>query len=268
MHFDGPASWSVLVADADTGERLVAHGPDRSLRTASVGKLLLLVAAAHRMEAGMLDPAERLHRDPALAVADSGVWRHLTVDSLPVADVARLVGLASDNWATNVLLHRVGGPDAVATTAERFGLYGLALHDRVRDERTAAHPETLSSGSARACVDLFARLHDGSLGTRAVAGRVAAWLRGGLDLSMVAAAFGLDPLAHGEVPDRGLAVLGKTGTDAGVRADAGIVTGPARSVVYACVANWSPAGEDDPVRDDVLATMRTLGDRIRALVTG
>ena len=60
-----------------------------------------------------------------------------------VDDVARLVGLASDNWATNVLLQRVGGVGQVAATAEAAGLRGVALHDRVRDERTQAHPPTL-----------------------------------------------------------------------------------------------------------------------------
>lgn len=262
-----PAVWSVLVVDPATGERCVVHEPDRVLRTASVGKLLLLLEAAHRIETGTLDAAEPLRRAPGLAVADSGVWRHLSVDRLPLDDVARLVGLASDNWATNVLLERVGGTVPVAATARAFGIRDLALHDRVRDERTAAHPETLSTASAAACVDFFVRLRDGALGGSAVAERVEGWLRGGLDLSMVAAAFGLDPLAHGDEPDRGVVQLGKTGTDAGVRADVGVVTGPARSVVYACIANWTPAGEADPVRDAVLGAMRTLGDRIRDLVT-
>ena len=39
---------------------------------------------------------------------DSGIWQHLQAPSLPVADLATLVGATSDNLATNVLLRQVG----------------------------------------------------------------------------------------------------------------------------------------------------------------
>ena len=55
-----------------------------------------------------------------------------------------------------------------------------------------------------------------------VSSQVLGWLATGVDLSMVGAAFGLDPLAHA-VPDRGISLHNKTGTDAGVRADVGLV---------------------------------------------
>lgn len=262
-----PATWSMHVADADSGEVLIELAPDTVLRTASMAKVLLLAETARRIEAGTLDATEPLRRDPALAVADSGIWRHLSVDTLPLTDVARLVGLSSDNWATNVLLARVGGPDAVATCAGALGVRDATLHDRVRDERTDAHPPTLSTGSAAAYADVFGRLHRGTFGGAAVSDRVRGWLRSGLDCSMVAAAFGLDPLSHGDGPDRGLSLVSKTGTDDGVRADAGIVAGPARTVAYACLANWVPEGDADPVRDDVLDAMRRVGAWVRAVVT-
>ncbi len=55
----------------------------------------------------------------------------------------------------------------------------------------------------------------------------------------------------------------KTGTDVGVRADVGLVTGPARAVSYAVLAEF-----DDLQRDEVLARMRAVGDRIRGAVLG
>ena len=71
---------------------------------------------------------------------------------------------------------------------------------------------------------------------------------------MVASAFGLDPLSHAE-PDRGLTLWNKTGTDAGVRADVGLVRTPDAAFSYAAIANWRVS---DP-RDEVLGTMAEVG---------
>ncbi|RLV52388.1 serine hydrolase, partial [Aeromicrobium phragmitis] len=76
------------------------------------------------------------------------------------------------------------------------------------------------------------------------------------DLSMVASAFGLDPLAHREA-DRSVRLANKTGTDAGVRADVGVVGGPDAAIAYAVLAQWDPDGGDR--RDDVLSAMAAIG---------
>jgi beta-lactamase class A len=92
------------------------------------------------------------------------------------------------------------------------------------------------------------------------------WLRPGTDLSMVASAFGFDPLAH-VLEDRGLRVINKTGTNRGVRADVGIAEGPARRIAYAVLVNWTePATPDDRSRDRVLDAMRDIGAALRAAV--
>jgi beta-lactamase class A len=111
--------WSVHVTDLG-GQLLAAHEPDRRLSTASIGKILLLAETARRLELATLDPNEPLTRTPELAVADSGLWQHLRSDTLPLADVAVLVAAASDNYATNVLLERVG-LDRVAALAAELG---------------------------------------------------------------------------------------------------------------------------------------------------
>ena len=157
------------------------------LPAASVGKVLLLIEVART-----LDLAEPLTRTREDAVADSGLWQHLAVDTLPAGDLAALVGAVSDNLATNVLLRRVG-LDAVRRTAGELGLEHTALHDRVRDARTAAHPPALSTATASELSLLFTRLDE----------RVLGWLALDADLSMVAGGLGLDPLAHVE-PERGI----------------------------------------------------------------
>lgn len=254
--------WSVAVRDAGSGEVLVALDPDELLRTASVGKVFLLAEVARQLAAGRLDPAERLAWTEAEHVADSGVWYLMAQRDLAVADLAVLVGAFSDNLATNVLLRRVG-VGAVRRMAQELGCVRSGLLDRVRLERGPADPPTLSVGTAAELSAVLGRLDRGEVLGPAVAGRVLRWLAANADLSMVAAAFDLDPLAHAE-PDRGLTLVNKTGTISTARADVGLVAGPGGRLAYAVLASWSP--EVDP-RDAVLTAMRGLGEQLRRLVS-
>lgn len=254
--------WSIRIAGGP-GPHLVAdHEPGSRLRTASIGKILLLAETARRFEDGTLDPAEPLRRDPALAVADSGLWQHLAVDALPAADVAALIAAVSDNYATNVLLDRIG-LESVAALRDSLGLRDTSLNDRVRGFRAPGDTRTLSTGSAAELVGLMGRIARGDLISPAVSGRLDGWLATNVDLSMVAAGFHLDPLAHVEA-DRGCVLRNKTGTDDGIRADVGYVTGRASPIAYAVLANW-PAAEFD-ARDAVMTGMRTIGSALRRTV--
>lgn len=271
------ARWSVELreaggaAAAGRGRVIAAHRPTELLPTASLAKILLLVEVAERIEDGRLDAAQPLRRDAVPPVADSGLWQHLRTDVLPLADAAALVGAVSDNLATNVLLERVGLPAVQAQ--ERLAPGGSRLLDRVRDHRGPADPPCLSQGCAGDWAGIMAALAAGDRGGpgapgAAVSARVLGWLRLGTDLSMVGGALGLDPLAHGE-PDRGISLISKTGTDDGVRADAGLVTGPAGRLAYAAICRWDPGagtGSPDPQRDEVLSAMRGIGALLRELV--
>jgi beta-lactamase class A len=256
-HLPDGVAWSACVRDAASGELLAARDADRPLSAASLGKLLLLVEAARAIEEGDLDPAESLSRAGEDAVADSGVWQELGVAALPAADVAALVGAVSDNLATNVLLRRVG-LEAVAGTARALGLEHLALHDRVRDFRGPGDPPRLSTAAAGELARLLAAVYGGRV---TGSGLLRGWLARNADLSMVPGTLGLDPLAHVQA-DRGLRLRNKTGTDAGVRADAGWLEGPGGSVAYALIANW----DEGDRRDDVLAAMARVGQRLAEVV--
>ncbi|MVA75350.1 serine hydrolase [Auraticoccus sp. F435] len=257
------ARWSVCLRDAATSTVLAARDPGRVLRTASVGKVFLLAEVARQVETGELDPAERLAREPEEWVADSGLWYLLDEPALGVLDLCRLVGAFSDNLATNVLLRRVGVP-AVTATTRALGCRDSALLDRVRDDRGPQHPPTLSRGSAAELSEVMARLHRDELVSAPVSARVRRWLAANADLSMTASAFGLDPLAHAD-PDRGTTLVNKTGTISTVRADVGLVQGPAGALGYAVLAEWA---EGTDARDDVLAGMRAVGEVLRAAVAG
>jgi beta-lactamase class A len=252
--------WSACVLDAGSGELLAAHRSDRVLSTASIGKVLLLLELSRRFHAGELDPSAPVRRGGE-TVADSGLWHVMDVSSLAAVDAARLVGAVSDNLATNVLLDVVG-LDAVADLAGTLGLRRTALLDRVRDERGPQHPSALSHGSAVELASLVAAIDRGEAVAPDVSAQVRGWLSLGTDLSMVASAFGLDPLAHRDV-DRGVALWNKTGTDSGVRADVGAVRSEDRAIAYAVLAEWQ-SGADPSVRDTVLDAMREIGRRLRS----
>lgn len=253
-------TWSVLVERLDTHRTLFDHQPDTVCASASIGKILLLLTVAEAVAGDQLDPHLTLSRHDVEPVGDSGQWQHLATDALPLVDVCALVGATSDNLATNVLIHHVG-LDAVAGCASRLGLMRTGMHDIVRDTRGRDHPPALSTGSARELVALCAELSEPRAVDPAAAAAVVGWLSTNTDLSMVAGAFGLDPLAHGFV-DRGIGLWNKTGTNVGVRCDVGVVDVDGRPAAYAALANWRADEPLDPTRDAVLDAMRSLGRQI------
>ncbi len=264
-HLPGEVLWSVLVTHAERTTPLLEVDADRVCATASIGKVLLLIATAELIESGALGADALLSRSAVAPVADSGLWQHLDVDSLSVNDLCTIVGATSDNLATNVLISAVGLMQ-VADTGQRLGLRRTALHDIVRDRRLREHPQSLSSGSARDLVRLCRALHDSSEISPGVCSKVTGWMSTNTDLSMVASAFGLDPLAHVDV-DRGVRLWNKTGTNDGVRCDMGVVDVGDEAVTYAVLANWTPQDSKDTTRDVVLAAMRGIGTLIRESLT-
>lgn len=254
------AHWGIAIGPASGPDPALSLDVDEELRVASVSKLLLLAATAVAIEAGELDPATQLDRRSVAPVRDSGIWQHLDQPTLSVHDVATLIGAASDNLATNVLLDTLG-LERVRSAAAGLGITGVDLHDRVRDERTDEHPRTLGTATARGAFDLTAGIASGTLGGTDVSARMRGWLSNSLDLSMVASALRLDPLAHG-AGGAATAVVNKTGTDVGVRADAGFVETASGTVVYCAIANWSG---DEAVLGAVMDGMRAIGDAVLRL---
>jgi beta-lactamase class A len=251
-------SWSVDIRRE--GQPVFQHNPDALLETASLAKVFLLLELGARMADGTTDPRDVLDRRFVDGVGDSGLWQHLATDRLPVADAARLVGAVSDNLATNVLIGLVG-LEAVQARAARMAPGGSMLHDLVRDTRTAQTPATLSEGCASDWATIFHGLHRAAAGGDHVSVDVLEWLSAGADLSMVASAFELDPLSHASGVDGGVRLWNKTGTDAGVRADAGVVEVDGTAWAYAAICNWT--GDDHGIRSEVLGTMRAIGSAIR-----
>ena len=247
----GTVRWSVSIA---IGGRVAAErDADAVLPTASMGKVLLLAEVARRLEDGSLRADTHVAIEPGDAVGDSGLLQWMAEPSLSVASLAALVAGASDNLATNALL-RVIGIDAVDRFRAGAGLEAIRLLDRIRDRRGPGDPPWPSQGSAAELRYMFAAIDTGTFVSSAVSTRLLGWLRLNADLSMVAAPWCLDPLAHD-------ALASKTGTDAGVRADAGALRVGGRVATYAALASWDPS-TDTALRAPVMRAMRAIGEAI------
>ena len=262
---DGDATqWSATVLlDGTSPTVLDDLDGDLILPTASIGKLFLLLTVLDEIDEGRLDPAEVIDVTDDDQVADSGLLQFLDEQSTPVLDLCRFVGAVSDNLATNMLIRRVG-LDRIDELTRRLGIASCRLHDTVRDARTADEPPFLSTGSSAELADLARRIRIGHAISPTVSEALVELLRRNTDLSMVAAAFGLDPLAHTD-EDIGLRFFNKTGTQTGTRADVGCVESTAagewRVVSYAVIARF----DDSPsMRRNVLGAMRAVGERILA----
>ena len=249
--------FSALAFDVDTGERVFAHHADDELDTASMGKVFLLHTTLQMMVEGRLDLGEQLQRRPSERVDESGIWYLMEQESLSIYDVAVLIGAFSDNFATNVLIRRVGLETVAAQVAE-LGYRNSGLHDFLRWPRPAKAPRTLSTGTAAELSDFMARHAKDEFWDESTNEIFRRWLGAGADTSMVASAFDLDPLAHYNY-QRDVWVWNKTGTDSSIRADAGIVMTPRRRVAYAVFANWEQ-GTDRVV--EVVPLMREAGEAI------
>ena len=254
--------WSCYAAGLDQpGEPWLEEDPDAVLKTASVGKLLLLAEVARRLGTGELRRDERVSRAGSQFVRDSGLWHALDQEDLTIPDACRLVGAVSDNLATNVLIDRVGLP-AVAEFGRSIDAHPMELLDQVRgvprDLSVPGTPPTLSRASARSLVRFMTALYDGR-----VSPDVEEWTSLSTDLSMFASAFDEDPLAHNAIGDEAHpALINKTGTDDGIRADVGLVRSGPRTVAYAVIANWE-SDDAPPGLGAVLTRMRAIGADLR-----
>ena len=249
------AAVSAHVLDLRSGITLVSIDDRIVLPTASVGRVLLLIEASARITAREASGYGILDKTPVDAVGDSGLWNQLQAPAFPVADVAALVGATGDNLATNVLLRHIG-LQAVRARGESLGLTRTALLDLVRKNRGPDDAPQLSVGSTAELAWLFSALSRGLIVDQATSNRVLGWLSLGSDLSMVASAFGLDPLAH-RIADHGIQLVNATGTDAGVRSEVGLLSGSRTGVAYAVTVQFVDSSL--PTRLRVLEAMRTFG---------
>jgi beta-lactamase class A len=115
------ADWGIYIRSLDTGERVAIHA-DRPMETMSDIKLAILVTAFRQIDAGKL----RLDQPVTLRAGDkrwgTGVLRTLHDGlNLTLRDVLTLMVIQSDNTATDMVYHLVGGPSVVTRTMRSMG---------------------------------------------------------------------------------------------------------------------------------------------------
>ena len=254
LAFSG-AQVSANAIDLGSGATLLSADDRIVLPTAGLGRILLLIEVSARITErdhtglGILDKTEEN------AARGPGLWQYLQAPALPAVDLATLIGATSDNLAVNTLLARVG-LDAVRTRAESLGLKHTAMLDRVRDRRGPDDAPHRPVGSTPELTGLFAALARDEVVDAPTSRRVLGWLSLGYDLSGVASAFGLDPLAHRSA-EAGIQLINATGTTSGVRSEAGLLYGPKSAAAYAVTVTYDESGIADRLR--VIDALRRLG---------
>ncbi len=225
------AQVSVRVVDLDRGTDVLSGDDHLILPVGGMGVVALLIETAAQFETGALDPLAIVERSSVDPVEVAGLWRHLKAPALPVCDLAVLAASTGDAIAANALLSRVG-LDAVRERLDRIGLVRTALLDGFRDRRGLDDAPHVSLASTGELATLFAALVNAQVVSPAVSAQVSEWLSLNTDLSLVAAATGLDPFAHDDDRHQ-LLFVNKTGRADGVRSEAGVLAGPRGGVAYA-----------------------------------
>jgi beta-lactamase class A len=256
------AKVSVRVTDLDRGTTVLAGDDYVTLPVAGLGVVPLLIEVAAGFEEGTLDPLEIVDRTIVGQVSGGGVWQHLRAPALPLTDLAVLTAAAGDELAANALLSRVGLP-AVRARLESLGCTSTALLDGFRDVRGPDDAPHVALGSARELSQLFAALVNSQAVSAGVSAQVAEWLSLNHDLSLAAAATGLDPFRH-ENDEHGLLFVNKTGRDAGIRVEAGVLAGPRAGVAYALIVCFDDLSILHRVRAH--EAFRTLGTELMEYV--
>lgn len=235
---------------------LISLHEDVELILASTGKLLLLAAVARGITAGKLDPAEIVEVREEDRCGGSGLLGALSGRRWTVGDLAVLIASVSDNTATNALLRRLG-LDRVAEDAAALGFARTRILDRIREPRLPAHPPAFAVGTAGE----LARFAAGLDGRREWTRLMLDWMAHNTDRSLVPALLPHEPEDRevpASVPPGRVWVANKTGTDAGVRADVGVMIGSGRRIGYAVLAN-GPCGDEHALVESVRQAGLAIG---------
>ena len=190
-------TWSAAVLDARPAGASRPTIRTCVLLTASIGKVLLLAEVAAQLVAGTLRLDELLVRAPQDVVADSGLWQHLTQQSLSVPTWRRWSARSATNprderAAATGRARRGGGAYRRPRTSQHRAARLGPRHAVRRRTRRCCHRERRPKLAAVMAAQ-WAGAREGDDAALLLLG----WLANGADLSMVAAGLGLDPLAHG-----------------------------------------------------------------------
>jgi beta-lactamase class A len=217
-----PTGVVALAATHVESGRAWRHNEHLRLPSASLIKLPILATFWETVEAGRLDPSERVSVSAeALRVEGTGVLKALAPGLQPTwDDLATLMITVSDNVATNLIIDRLG-MDTIQSWIDKAGLAETRLERRMMDRAAMS----AGRGNWTSAADIEALLSAVTAGT-CVSRAASRQMRRALDAQQI----------QDRLPRRlseGLLVANKTGNFADVIHDAGIVTWANRTLVIA-----------------------------------
>jgi len=119
------ADWGIYIKSLDTGEE-IAINSDSVMDTMSAIKIPLLVDVYRQVDAGKLDPGERIVMKTADKRFGTGVLRTLEPGlNLSFRDALMLMIIQSDNTGTDMAFARAGGPAHVTQTMRQMNLNSI-----------------------------------------------------------------------------------------------------------------------------------------------
>lgn len=208
-----------LQVESLQGAIYVSRGPDEAVPSASVIKIPILVELMEQVKAGKL----RLEDNYTLLAADktggSGIIaKYEDATKMTINELARLMMIASDNTATNVIIKKVGR-EAVNNRMKLLGFPHLQLNRVMMD--TAAVARGIDNYiNVREINALLRLIHNHTVANEALCERMMAFLLQNEDATT------LPKLIPKEVR-----IAHKTGGLTYVRGDAGIVFTPKPFVI-------------------------------------
>ncbi|MEY2978162.1 MAG: hypothetical protein RLZZ435_2301 [Cyanobacteriota bacterium] len=122
-----------FIVDLDTGNYSQING-ERSFATASMIKVPVLVAFFQDVDAGKIDLTEKLTMREDLVAPHAGDMQYLPVGTQFTAlETAEEMIRISDNTATNMLIDRLGGIEALNKRFQQWGLQHTVLNEWLPD---------------------------------------------------------------------------------------------------------------------------------------
>ncbi len=195
--------------DLDTGNYL-SIGGDRNVPTASVIKLPILIAFFQDVEAGKIRLDETLTMTRDMVVGGSGYMQDRPVGSrFSALETASNMIITSDNTATNMIIKRMGGFEAVNQRFRSWGLQHTVVRNWLPD--LGATNRT----TARELVQVMAMVEQGKLLSPAARSQAIHILRRVQNKRLL-------PVGLGQ----GATIAHKTGYIRSVLGDAGIIYMP------------------------------------------
>jgi beta-lactamase class A len=238
---------ALAATNLTTGET-VERDADRSMPTASVFKLPLLVEVFRQADAGVLDLDERVTLRAEDVVMGSGILRDFGPGLQPsLRDLATMMIIVSDNSATNLLLDHVGGPDRLNAAMRELGLPSIVVHRRIVFGEITTNG-SLAEAAPRDLMRLVAMLARGELVSATASREMLAILGRQRYLEQAPRFVAFRPYAGDFAMTQPITVFNKTGMINGLRADTGLITiEPNVQIAYSVVNDTGP---DDSYRQE------------------